>query len=52
MALGEHIGDDMRSEHAKFHEFSMHRNRDINLSLFFFSKFVQRNIMNRGYFNT
>jgi hypothetical protein len=26
----------MRSAHAKFHEFSMHRKGDINLSLFSF----------------
>jgi hypothetical protein len=36
MPLGEHIGDDMRDEHAKFYEFSIHRKVDINLSLFLF----------------
>jgi hypothetical protein len=36
--LGEQIKVDMRSTHTKFHEFSMHRKGDINLSLFSFSE--------------
>jgi hypothetical protein len=36
MTLFEQIRDDMRSAHAKFHEFSMHTKGDINLSLFSF----------------
>jgi hypothetical protein len=38
MPLGEQIRDDMWSAHAKFHEFSMYRKGDINLSLFSFSQ--------------
>jgi hypothetical protein len=38
MPLGERIMDDMRSVHDKFHEFSMYRKGDINLSLIFFSE--------------
>jgi hypothetical protein len=41
MPLGEHIRDDMRSEHAKFYEFSMHKKGYINLSLFSFSEFCR-----------
>jgi hypothetical protein len=39
MPLGEHIRDGMKRVHAKFHEFSMHRDTDMNLSLFLFSEF-------------
>jgi hypothetical protein len=39
MPIGEHIRDDMRSVHANVHEFSMHRDADMNSSLFSFSKF-------------
>jgi hypothetical protein len=35
MPLGEHIWDDMRNVHDKFHEFIMHRKVDMNFSLFF-----------------
>jgi hypothetical protein len=38
MPLGEQIRDDVRSMHANFHEFSMHRKGDMNLSLFSFSE--------------
>jgi hypothetical protein len=38
--LGEQIRDDMRNMHVKCHEFSMHRNDDMNLSLSLFSEFV------------
>jgi hypothetical protein len=34
MPLGENIMDDMRSVHDKSHEFSMHRDADMNISLF------------------
>jgi hypothetical protein len=33
---GEHIRDVIRRVHAKFHEFSMHRDEYMNLSLFSF----------------
>jgi hypothetical protein len=33
MPLGEHIRDVM-SVHAKFHEFIIHRDADMNISLF------------------
>jgi hypothetical protein len=36
--LDEHLWDDMRSLHAEFHEFIMHRKGDIDLSLFSFCK--------------
>jgi hypothetical protein len=36
MSLGEHIRDHMRSIHAKFHEFGIHRKVGMNLSLFSF----------------
>jgi hypothetical protein len=39
MPLDKHMRDVMKRVHAKFHEFSMHRDADINLSLFSFSKF-------------
>jgi hypothetical protein len=39
MPLGEHIRDDMRRMHAKFHEFSRQRKGDINLSSFPFYEF-------------
>jgi hypothetical protein len=39
MPLGYHIRNEMRNMHAKFHEFGMHRNKDMNLSLFSFPKF-------------
>jgi hypothetical protein len=38
MPLGEKIRDDVRSMHAKFHEFSMHRKGYMYLSLFSFSE--------------
>jgi hypothetical protein len=38
MPLGEMVRDDMRSVHDKFHEFSMHKKGDINLSLISFSE--------------
>ena len=38
MPLGELFRNGMRSMHTEFHEFSMHRKGDINLSLFSFSK--------------
>jgi hypothetical protein len=38
MPLGVHMND-MRRTHTKFHEFSMHRNVDVNLSLFSFPEF-------------
>jgi hypothetical protein len=34
MPLGEHIRDVTRSVHAKFHEFIIHRDADMNISLF------------------
>jgi hypothetical protein len=37
--LGEYLWDDMRSVHAKFHDFIKNRGGDINLSLLLFSKF-------------
>jgi hypothetical protein len=37
MLLGEHIRNEIRNLHAKFNEFSMHKNEDMNLSLFSFS---------------
>jgi hypothetical protein len=37
--LAEHIWDDMKSVHAKFQEFKMHRDGDMNLCLFSFLKF-------------
>jgi hypothetical protein len=39
MPLCEHIRDYMKNVHAKFHEFNMHRDVDVNLSLFSFSEF-------------
>jgi hypothetical protein len=36
--LGEILRNDMRSEHAMFYEFIMHRKGDIDLSLFSFSE--------------
>jgi hypothetical protein len=36
MPIGEHFRDDTRSLHAEFHEFSMHRDADMNISLFYF----------------
>jgi hypothetical protein len=39
MPLGEHIRNGMKSMHAKFHEFSMHKDVDMNLSLFLLSEF-------------
>jgi hypothetical protein len=39
MPLGEKIRDDIWNMHAKCHEFSMHRNDDINLSLSSFFEF-------------
>jgi hypothetical protein len=41
MPLGELFRNNMRSMHAKFNEFSMHRNDDMNLSLFSFSEFCR-----------
>jgi hypothetical protein len=38
MSLGELFRNDIRSINAKFHEFSLHKKRDINLSLFSFSE--------------
>jgi hypothetical protein len=39
MPIGEHIRNEMRNMHDKCHEFSMHRNQDMNLSLFSISEF-------------
>jgi hypothetical protein len=39
MPLGEHIRNEMRNMHAKCHEFSIHRNDDMDLSLFSFTEF-------------
>jgi hypothetical protein len=39
MPLGEHFRDDMRSLHVEFHEFSIHRDADMNISLFDFFEF-------------
>jgi hypothetical protein len=39
MPLGEKIKDDIWNMHAKCHEFSLHRNGDINLSLSSFFEF-------------
>jgi hypothetical protein len=39
MPLGGKIRDDIWSPHAKLHEFSMHRDEDMNLSLFCFYEF-------------
>jgi hypothetical protein len=39
MPLGEHIRNNMKSMHAKFHEFRMYKDADMNLSLFSFSEF-------------
>jgi hypothetical protein len=36
MTLGEHLKDDIRRLHDKFHEFTMHRKVDINLSFSFY----------------
>jgi hypothetical protein len=36
--LAKHLLDDMRSLHAEFHEFIMHKKEDVDLSLFSFSK--------------
>jgi hypothetical protein len=40
MKLGVYIRGYMWNAHFKFHEFSMHRDADINLSLFSFSEFT------------
>jgi hypothetical protein len=37
MPLGGHIKNEMRNMHAKCHDFSRHRNEDMNLSLISFS---------------
>jgi hypothetical protein len=39
MPLDYKIRDDIWSSHAKFQEFMMHRDEDMNLSLFFFCEF-------------
>jgi hypothetical protein len=39
MLLDEKIRDDIWSSHAKFHEFNIHRDEDMNLSLFSFYEF-------------
>jgi hypothetical protein len=39
MSLDEKIRNDIRSSHAKFQEFIMHRDEDMNLSLFSFYEF-------------
>jgi hypothetical protein len=39
MLLAEKIRDDIWSSHAKIHEFNIHRDEDINLSLFSFYEF-------------
>jgi hypothetical protein len=39
MPLGEKIRDDIWSPHAKLHEFIMHIDEDMNLSLFSFNEF-------------
>jgi hypothetical protein len=39
MPLDEKIRDDIWSSHAKFHEFIMLRDEDMNLSLFSFYEF-------------
>jgi hypothetical protein len=39
MPFGEKIRDDIWSAHAKLHEFYMHRDEDMNLSLFSFYEF-------------
>jgi hypothetical protein len=39
MPLDEHIWNEMRNLHARFHEFSIHKNEDMNLSLFSFLEF-------------
>jgi hypothetical protein len=39
MPLSEKVRDDIWSAHAKLHEFSMHRDEDMNLSLFCFYEF-------------
>jgi hypothetical protein len=41
MPLGKQMVDDMRSVHAMFHEFSLYRKGDINLSLFLFPEFCR-----------
>jgi hypothetical protein len=41
--LGELLRNDMRSIHAKFYEFSIHRKGDIDLSLFSFSEICRLN---------
>jgi hypothetical protein len=41
--LGEILRNDMRSMHVKFYEFIMHIKRDIDLSLFSFSKLCRLN---------
>jgi hypothetical protein len=43
MPLLEQIWYDMRSVYDKFHEFSMHKKGDINLSLISFSEIYNRN---------
>jgi hypothetical protein len=40
---GELLRNDMRSIHAKFYEFSMHRKGDIDLSLLSFSEICRLN---------
>jgi hypothetical protein len=39
MPLDEYVRDDMRSMHAKFYGFSMHRDPDMNISLIYLFKF-------------
>jgi hypothetical protein len=34
MPLDDHIRDGMRSRHVKFYEFIVHRDADMNISLF------------------
>jgi hypothetical protein len=41
MPLGEIIRNEMRTMYVKFHEFSMHKNEDMNLSLYSFSEFCR-----------
>jgi hypothetical protein len=39
MPLGQHIRNEMRNMYVKCHEFNMHRNDDMDLSLFLFFEF-------------
>jgi hypothetical protein len=39
VSLGDKLWDDMRSVHAKFHEFILYRSADMNISLLYFFDF-------------